>query len=787
MGALDGLRILDLTTGIAGPIGVLLLAEQGADVIKVEPPGGHPFRDQPEYRVWDRSRRSVELDLKSDEGVAAFLGLVGTADVLVESFRPGAMAALGLDHASLRERFPRLVYCSIPGWPTASRRGSRPGWDALVQAGSGLQWEQPGWRLGPTFLQNPLPSMAAAHLAPMGILAALSAREETGRGQHVEASLYQGALSLTTMLWIHGEKGQSDISSNMSKTYPPGVHQSSIFETADGWIHASARGSAGGRSPGEILGLPEGVDQRMILPLRMQGTPESVAQADAIQQQVVAAYRKHPTSFLVEAFHENGLEAEDVRPAGGYLEHEQLLATGGVADVVDPEIGATRQIGITIGLSETPGEVKGPRPLLGQHTDEVLAEVAAAGAVSQQAGTGALDHALGDITVLDFGRAFAGPFAAMVMASLGARVIRVGSVGPGFAMGGGPELGCQQGKESISVDMKTPEGREILARLVANADVVHHNMTKGVAERLGIDQESLAKIKPDIITCNTFMYGPYGPLSGLGGIDPLAQAAAGLEFEAGPVAHGNPPLWYRFGHGDTANALSSIVGVLAALVHKKRTGKGQAVWTSLLHATAMMGSGTYLTESGMSDSPTLDKDQAGLGALYRLYETQGGWLQLAAVRPEQWDGLCAALGLADLAHDERFVDAEARNKNRTELEDLLKPVFATRTALNWRRRLESHGVPSEIAVDTLDGELALFDQENLDLGLVVEYEHHAHGTLRQVGKLVTFSETPGRVERPPVPVGTDTQAILRELGYDDAGIVDLRARGIIEWPEAVEA
>ena len=205
---------------------------------------------------------------------------------------------------------------------------------------------------------------------------------------------------------------------------------------------------------------------------------------------------------------------------------------------------------------------------------------------------------------------------------------------PGFpGMYGGPELGCGQGKRWISVDLKRPEGTRILHELVARSDVVHHNMTKGVAERLGIDYATLQAIKHDIICCNSFMYGPEGPLSDLGGLDPLAQAAAGLEYEAGPVEAGNPPLWGRFGHGDTANALSSVVGVLLALYHRKQTGRGQPLWASLLHATALWSSGVYETSDGPSDFPRLDQQQTGLDALYRQYQAHGGWVQLAAVTP----------------------------------------------------------------------------------------------------------------------------------------------------------
>ena len=161
---------------------------------------------------------------------------------------------------------------------------------------------------------------------------------------------------------------------------------------------------------------------------------------------------------------------------------------------------------------------------------------------------------LDGIRVLDFGQFLAGPLGPMVMADLGADVIKVEPVrGDGMRpIVTGSFMGCQRGKRDIALDLKQPEGLRIALELVATADIVHHNMTLGVADRLGIGYEHCKAVRPDIIYCNTYMYGAIGPLAHLGGVDPLAQAAAGLEWEQGPVAEGNPPLWYRYGHGDAA-------------------------------------------------------------------------------------------------------------------------------------------------------------------------------------------------------------------------------------------
>ncbi len=261
-GALDGLRVLDLSWGIAGALGVQLLAEQGADVVKIEPPGGDPFRDYSGFAVWNRSKRSVTVDLKRAAGLDAFLQLADTADVLVETFRPGVTDRLGIGYDTVHTRNPRLVYTSCPAYPEGHRYANRPGYDALVQASSGQQWEQPGWRLGPIFLPVPLPSMAAMFLVPAGILAALVQREESGTGQHVRTSLFQGALLFTTQIWTHIEHSSSDFFGSMVKSYPPGVHQEMVYEVANGeWVHTSIMsGLTAIKSQDEIVGVPEATD-----------------------------------------------------------------------------------------------------------------------------------------------------------------------------------------------------------------------------------------------------------------------------------------------------------------------------------------------------------------------------------------------------------------------------------------------------------------------------------------------------------------------------------------------
>lgn len=762
MQALDGIRILDLTWGIAGSLGVLLLAEHGADVVKVEPPGGDPFRRYEGYRCWNRSRRSVILDLKTADGLESFLTLAATADAVVESFRPGVLDRLGAGFEVLAARNPGLVLVSCPPYPAGHRRATRHGYDALVQASSGQMTDQPGWRNGPIFLHMPMPSMGAAFLVASGTLAGLAARDRTGAGQHVSTSLVQGAMLFTTQLWQEASGVPGTYHAVLDKAYPPGVHQQMLFECADGeWVHVS---TLSGLTPVRPIDAAIGLDGAPD-PLTAMGlSPEERRALDTRRRD---RYREWRRDDLIEALRADNHAVDPVTPAADMFRHPQTTANGMAVEVADPVAGRTTQMGVPIHLLGTPGAVQGPQPAPGAHTREVLEEPArpAPSHVPRTPG----GTPLGGIRVLDFGQYLAGPFGPMVLGDLGADVVKIEPVtGDAMRFADKPFIGCQRGKRSLALNLKDPAGLDVAKRLITAADVVHHNMTRGVATKLGIDYPACSAVRPDIIYCNTYAYGLPDPLGRSGGLDPLYQASAGLEYEAGATHTGNHPLYLRFGMCDTSNAMLSAVGVLLALVHRQRTGEGQELWTSLHDGGIFFSSDVWLGADGRAwDRPHLDAGLHGLDAGYRLYPTQDdGWICVAAVTDEQWDGLCRLLGVSG---------------SRGEF-GLLEKAFMSRTALQWHRALDDAGVPNEIPVDSQDGAAALWDADNTRLGLVTSYEHPLLGELRQFGNLFDFSATPTSVTGPPPLVGQHSRAVLREAGLLDGDIDTLVASGVVYEP-----
>jgi len=799
MGVLDGVKVLDLSWGITGPITGMLLADHGASVTKIEPPDGDPWSHLSGYRVWNRGKRNAVLDLKAGPDKRRLLALASVADVLIESFSPGTTSELGLDYDTLAEVNPRLIYCSITGYGPDGPDSARPGIDALVAARTGQQWEVRGtvggtigrlsgtegmlpgveapencWvgpdRDGPLFSGVPWPSLAAAYIATVDVNAALLARESTGRGQHINASLLHGILATTVGGWQQVERPDTP---NFETWVIDPRAPKGFFRTADGrWSHHwpplpefILNAAANGMQATPEVASPKNAS------LRVTPMANDMVLLHAYEGQLADAVATHTAAQWTDLAARVGVPVQTVRSPEEALLDPLLVADGCVVEVDDPEVGPIRQVGRVVELSRHPRQTPAPAAAPSAHTAEVRAEAdqllaeSSARSVNNHLVGRSLSAPLAGVTVLDLGLAVAGPFGTQVLAQLGARVIKVNTLTDKFWFSNHIAMCCNRDKDSIALNLKDPAAMEVLHRLVAGADVVQHNMRYDAAERLGVDYESLRQINPSLVYCHTLGH-EQGPRQEHPGNDQTGAALAGASWLDGGLDNDGRPIWSATSLGDTGNGFLSALGIIQGLYDRNRTGEGQFVRTSILYAHMLNTSMTWVSPDGSrsADRQRPDAEQYGWSALYRLYRTAEGWLCLAALTEPAWQGLTKAINRADLAEDPRFVTAAARAENDAALIQELSAVFASGTASTWQSTLDRFGVPAEVSDQ--DYVLRLFaDPEAERRQLVAAFPHPVVGNMKMAGLYFDLSDTPGIIQGPPVWPGQNTRAILTEAGY----------------------
>ena len=731
MGALDGIRVVDFGQYVAGPLAGMLLADQGADVVRVEPPGG-PRWDTPANATWNRGKQSIILDLKDPADAETARRLVATADVLIENFRPGVMDRLGLGHEAMGTANPRLVYCSLPGFASDDPRANVPAWEGVVAAATGTYLNARGNR--PVYTAIPISSSYAAMLAAVGIAVALNARERDGAGQRIEIPLFDATFQA---LGVRGQRAHSAATSPLGGGGVAWVRQ---YECKDGrWVQFHAANSRFVNQFLDVAGASSWREEGFADRQRAMTDPEF---AKELLARMIALFKTKTAQEWEDLVNAAGTPCAVCRNTAEWMEHPHARESGMVVQLDDPNLGPMRQPGIQAQLSATPGAIRSPAPLPGADRDRILTSLSSpASATRTAAAPREVLAALHGVRVLDLCIILAGPTCGRTLAEFGADVIKIDN--PAREGGIAFHLDVNRGKRSILLDLNKPEAQEVFWALAGQADVIVQNYRQGSIEKLGIDYESVRKRRPDIVYASLNAYGGSGPWAKRPGWEQLAQAATGMQKRYGGDG---PPVLQPFPVNDYGTGFMGAYAVALALLHRRKTGQGQHVQTALARTACTLQSVFFNDYEGKTWDEPRGQDCLGSGAMNRLYQASDGWFFLALTE-RQSARIGAVPGLQG---------APAGG-----LEHFLEEQFAKESCDEWCARLASAGFGAHRATTV---EEIIADPWVQAHGLSLTRDHEPAGLVTHIGPSARFSTTPMQPGRPTPAPGSDAASVLREIG-----------------------
>lgn len=776
--ALDGITVIDLTRGRPGALAGMFLCDNGARVIRLELPDDENERAEPIYMVWDRGKESVCLDISAEPD--SFRKLALTADVLIEDFSPGSPYQQVVDYGELRRINPRLVHCSITAYGRQGPMRDEPGDEHLVMARMGILASQPGFRAGPVHVAHPVVNLGTAALATQGIVASLYAREKTGHGRKVDTSVMAGAMMFAPK--VIGERLEQR---PFQLTTAGGGPFYSVFECADGnWIQIGC--IHGGFV--DIAATVMGIAELLANPRYGDGRrPESEEARAELFDIVASVLKSKPCAEWERIFEDADVPYARACPTDEAMDNQQVNANDMLLQLNDPIVGDVTQMGNPIKFARTPGKIRGPRPLRGQHTESVLAEIADIEPPEPREVEPRYDAPpLDGVRVMEMTNVIAGPAAGKCLGDLGADIIKFEPPYGDISRPAGMQyfLYLNSNKRSVSANTKTPEGQAVAQKIAADADILLANMRPGATDRMGLSADELKRLNSDLIEAHTTAFGWAGPYAHRPGVDPLAQAWMGLQFAQG--GRGNPPVFLaQLAPTDFSSGGMVALGAIMALFARERTGMAQKVDCNLLNAGAALREDDFLRYEGKTSPRIADSGQYGLSALHRLFETEQGWMYLIADSQEEWEALCSAIGDFELLNDERFASPTERARNDEALWELLTEVFALGTAKEWIHRLRKAG--ARCAEVTEQYNIGYFEDAHvLSNGMIAEHEHAAYGKMHYCANGIKFGETrPIRGRQTPL-LGEHNREKLASLGYSPQEIDELYARGVLTTEEPSE-
>ncbi|QFI69984.1 CoA transferase [Sinorhizobium alkalisoli] len=816
---LSGVRVLDFGQYIAGPAVAMILGDLGATVVHVDPPAG-PLWDNPANAILNRNKLIVSIDLKTEEGLEQAKALVAQADIIVENFRPGVLARLGIDFAALRKARPELITLSIPGF--ASNDQLRRDWRAfetVIAASSGVFTDMGLNRvlmgINPSFSPLPLASAYGTMLAASATVLALQARERTGHGDHIEVPLASAVMEGLSYNSIqideyplrYKTQREREIERRRREGLPMDMSYDELQEFLDPFYRSYM--CSDGRMfyvvcPShknhakrclQTLGLydelvAEGLreEEDTYLPVSEWSSDVSLGVyplpkywADKIAGRMKEVFLTKTAAEWERIFGEGQFPGAPQRWLKEWIADDHAKAAGLMIEVEDPILGRMIQPGPMAWLQESGEAMLTPQPRTWGRFPDALAKLSESKGPTLFAPTTNVPGGwLDGVKVLDLCNVIAGPHSVAYLARFGAEVIKIDPAKPLYDCWNTVIFGMShmRGKQSALLNIGSPDGRVIFEELVRSVDIVVWNATDRQVKAMGLDAENLKALNPQAIFCQLDCFGGVrtGPRTDYLGYDDLVQSATGIMLRFGGSMQ-TPEEHAHVGTIDVMCGFGAALGVAAALYQKSRTGIVGRPRTSLSALTGLAQIPFCYDYQGRRpfDEPA-GRETRGYDAMSRLYQTASGDYLL----------LCASE--ADLPRFEKVEGLRGLpSMPASDREIYLAQAFMTAPAETWQQRLLQADIGVSLCenIETIRSRSARIadGRPGTDRGSYSFSIFPDHPSGHTVTQLDPFAIRPavGKVTAvaPAEKYGASTRSVLKSLNYTDAEIDKLIASGTI--------
>lgn len=791
-GPLTGIRVLDFGRAAVGPVSAQYLGFLGADVIKIEPPEGDPVRSVATYKKGmgttflgnNLTKRGIMLDLKKSQDKEFALRLIQWTDIVLENFRSkDVMEKLGLGYHTMSALNPRIIYLSSGAYGNAGPMQGMTSNEWYGQASSGAT-SVTGAEGGPFEFVRGIAQFDwnGAMINLEAMLTALYVREKTGRGMMIETSQFQSSLVAGTTRFA--EYFATEQAPQPMGSARPNVVPDQAFATADGYVNVSVPHEGFWPKFCAAVGCAD-----LQTDSRFSSNAARVANRNALVAELEPLFRAQPSGYWLWQ-----LRKHDV-PCGPYFsddlvsnilqQHPQVQANE-MLTLIDSQWGKMHSATPHWRFSKTPAVITRPSPALNEHHQEIVAQVTREvslpnGDSKTTAKATNNGLALSGVKVVDLSQGISGAMCSMQLGDLGAEVLKVEppdgdwlrKIGPFVKSESSLFVQLNRNKRSLALDLKTPAGKEVLRRLLAEADVVLEGYRPGVMKRLGFDYEAVAAINPRLIYCSISAFGRKGPLADQPGSELAVQSFVGINRNLGKA--GEPPVRTGFDLASMETAFAAFQGILAALFWRSRSGEGQQVNVSML--------GTMIAVSQWQLAAENDPDEWAGRQLLGYTEPRDSGFQLRdgavlfSLRGdgEAWDKFFIALDRMDLAADPRFAVGNLLVINR-DLEAALRDDLKKWSIEEFRHLVQDELGGTITVLQTLHS--VMHSEQTAAIGAVQTMEHPVCGRMLTLSPPWKFSEPLTALQRPAPLLGQHTDEILREHGYAANDIAAFRAQRI---------